>query len=100
MGGTEIEFRDDTRTQNRRALLSMSSSAETSKGHPGEQSSRKRVGKAAERDPAQEEGKGSPETPPNSRRQPEKEGSSGHVPKQEISKRCITYMQHLQAPNS
>ena len=64
MGGKETEFRDDnTRTQNRRARLSMSSSTETSKGHPGEQSSRKRAGKATERHPAQEEGKGSPETP-------------------------------------
>lgn len=100
MGGKETEFRDDnTRTQNCGALLSMSSSAETSKGRPGEQSSRERAGKAAERDPAQEEGTGSPETPLHSRRQAEKEGSSGHVPKQ-ISKRCITYMWHPRAINS
>ena len=64
-GGKEIEFRDDsTRTQNRGALLSMSSSAETSKACPGEQSSRERARKASERHPAQEERTLSPEMPP------------------------------------
>ena len=38
--------------------------------------------------------------PLHNRRQPEKEGSSGHVPKPEISKWCITYMHHPQAINS
>ena len=63
--GKEIEFRDDnTRTQNCRTLLSMSSSTETSKECPVEQSSRERARKATERDPAQEERTVSPEMPP------------------------------------
>ena len=100
-GGKETEFQDDnTRTQNRGALLSMSSSAETSKACPGEQSSRERARKATERDPAQEERTVSPETSLHSRRQPEKEGSSSHIPKPEISKWCITHTQHPQAINS
>ena len=54
--GKEIEFRDDnTRTQNCRTLLSMSSSTETS---------RERARKSAERDPAKEERTVSPEMPP------------------------------------